>query len=435
MRLLKRFFVPILVGAGIGANFLREVLLAYVFGASSSIDIFRVSTFIPTVFFQTMGVVLVGLYLPLYKPNTDRSYAFSDSRNVTVISLVITGIGVLTSPLVARYAAPSLAVQFDDDIFWASVWSWIGFFLVSLSFHCRIQLQSEGRSGMVASASLIFSVAFVGAMLCLLWLKKYSLSSSAILVISFCFACATLLIFYTGFSRIKDVIAISIKKKLDFNAGSLVSSKVILGAFFVQFLLVIPRLLDRSVASKMGVGGIAKLEYAYNIYTAAGMLIGTSAMIILAQRLSGVSLKRHSVRNFINLTWSTVFVALIISAFVFIFSRELVVAIYLRGFFTMGDVDDTNSYLIYLLFSFVPMVANMLLFQTLLGCRSLMLIIVPTFAKIFIKLILIYVLSEASPGLVIGVSSAACEIAFLVLGLICLKIFVSRSNALVNSQE
>lgn len=434
MRLLKRLYVPMLVGAGIGANFLREILLAYVFGASSTVDIFRVATFIPTVFFQTMGVVLVGLYLPLYKPNTEKNYTFVDSRNVTVISFAITVVGVLTSPLLATFAAPSLAAQFDREILWSSIWSWFGFFLVSLSFHYRIQLQSAGKSGMAASASLIFSTAFVAAMLLFLWTKLFIPSSPILLVGAFCVACATLLAFYTRFFRIKSLIDASFNNRLSFNTTGLVSNRIIFGAFFVQFLLLIPRLLDRTVASKIGVGGIAKLEYAYNVYTAAGMIIGTSAMIILAQKLSGISLKNNPVRNFINLSWSSILISAIIAALVFSFSRELVVAIYLHGIFTLDDVYNTDAYLVNLLLSFVPMVVNMLLFQVLLGCRSLMLIVVPTLVKILVKIIFLVILAGASSEFAIGASTAVCEVAFLGVGLLYLHFYVLRSKSLVDSR-
>ena len=382
----------------------------------------------PTVFFQSMGVVLVGLYLPFYKPNSERVYALGDSRNVTFISLAVAGIGILTSPLLAIFAAPSLAAHFGLEIFWSSIWSWIGFFLVSLSFHYRIQLQSEGKSGMPASASLIFSTSFVAAMLFFLWIKLFTPTSPSVLTGAFCFSCVALLAFYTRFFQIKSLLFITVKKQLLSSPVCIVSNRIILGAFSVQFLLLIPRLLDRTVASGSGIGGIATLEYAYNIYTAAGMIIGTSAMIVLAQSLSGVFLKRNPVRNFCNLTWLSILISIIIAIFVYAYSRELVLNIYYRGIFTLENVENTNKYLIYLMFSFVPMVANMLLFQVLLACHRLVFIIIPTLIKIFLKVFLLFMLKNEAPEVAIGISTAVCEIGFLVIGLSYLKFSVLPSK-------
>ncbi len=420
--------MPILIAAGILANFAREVLLAYACGTSGAVDVFRIATYLPTVFFQTMGAVLVGLYLPKYNPNSDRLYTPTDSRNVTVISLAVAGIGILTSPLLAHFAAPTFSAELKFSILWSSIWSWLGFLLVSLTFHNRIQLQSIGKTKLVASTSLIFSTAFVVAVIFLLWSNLVFSSSPILLIGAFFFACVVLLVTYSNFRRAGVSIFFLIKAQFSSLPCDIVSNRLIVGAFSVQFLLSVPRLLDRGIASKSGVGGIAALDYAYNVYTAAGMIIGTSAMIVLAQNLSGVFSERKPVAKFIRLARVSVALSIVLAVFTVFFSEELVSTIYLRGEFTSDNASQTNGYLLMLMASFVPMVANMLLFQVLLGYGKLRIIVWPTLLKIFFKTLTLIAMINETPEVAIGVSAAVGEFVFLFVGIYYLNLYTMRSS-------
>lgn len=429
MKLIQKLLVPMLIAAGILANFSREVLLAYACGTSAAVDIFRIATYLPTVFFQTMGAVLVGLYLPHYKPNSDRLYTPTDSRNVTVISFAVAGIGILTSPLLALFAAPGLPADLKVSILWSSIWSWLGFLLVSLTFHYRIQLQSAGKTGIAASTSLIFSTAFVVAMIVLLWSNLFSSSSPNLLIGAFFFACVVLLVIYSDFRRAGSSIFFLIKTQFSCLPCDIVSNRLIVGVFFVQFLLSVPRLLDRGIASESGVGGIAALDYAYNVYTAAGMIIGTSAMIVLAQNLAGVFSEREPVAKFIRLAWRPVALSIVLAVVTAFFSEELVSKIYLRGEFTTDNATQTNGYLLMLMASFAPMVANMLLFQVLLGYGKLRFIVWPTLLKIFFKTFALIALINETPEVAIGISATVGELVFLVAGICYLRLYTTRSSA------
>ena len=111
--------VGLIVGNALGKvlGVVREVALAYFFGAGAVADAYRVSmsaALIPTNFF--MGDVLDGAFVPLYTRylNSNRASALHLFRLTRAYllgaSLVLVGAMVLAGRLLVRLFAPGLAV-------------------------------------------------------------------------------------------------------------------------------------------------------------------------------------------------------------------------------------------------------------------------------------------------------------------------------------
>jgi peptidoglycan biosynthesis protein MviN/MurJ (putative lipid II flippase) len=248
------------------------------------------------------------------------------------------------------------------------------------------------------------------------------------LIIAFCTACFTILVFYSNFFKNSLSVLLILKSGFKVQDEEKVSSKLIIGAFLMQFLLLIPRFLDRGIAANEGAGGIATLEYAYNIYTAAGIMIGTSAIIVHAQKMSAIFSGHKPIYTVMKLVLPVTIVSTVVTFLIFNLSSSLVSNIYFRGAFTASDVKATSEYLMYLMLSFTPMVANMIVFQILLGGQKILLIAIPTFVKILTKFLVLHFAKNFPHEIAIGASNAASELAFFVTGVIIVYMHVKKNR-------
>jgi len=369
-----------------------------------------------------MVPVLVGLYLPLYRPGANRTYSPSDSKEATAVSFCIAIVGILSSPMLAAFSAPDFDHEVRTNITSSSVFAWLGFLVVSLSFNNRIRLQSEGKNGAAACSSVIFSSCFALVIALIFALDGPFASSKLTLDAAFFFGCLSLLVFYSGFFCRDGSILGSIREQLSSRSRGAISGRLIIGAFLVQLLLSLPRVIDRRIASVSGVGSVSALDYAYNIYTAAGMIVGTSAIIVLAQKLATIGSSARYISTSLRIAWFPILCSAFLTAGILLFSSEIIALVYLRGEFEVESAQITEEFLKWLMPSFVPMLANMLLFQALLGCHRLEYIVWPAVFKLLTKALVLFVLFDENSIVAVGVSTAIGEVVFLAAGFFCLSV-------------
>ena len=260
---MKKLLIPLLIGLGILATFLKEVLIAYYFGTSEKVDIFKTASYLPYSFFQTLGTVFVGLYLP--KVIDDRNNSEVITSQITKFSILITAAGVLLAPFYIELLAPNFNGQKKDSLVIATIICWLGFFFYSFYFHYRIKLQAYERNALIASTSLINSTTFILILLLVRFIYEGEINYE--LEVSFFLAAIFLIISYIFLGRktlkFSSIIANTLKKP-----ENTIPLHLLITAIAVHITAVIPRIIDRAFLSGGPQGFISSLDYAFNIQTA-----------------------------------------------------------------------------------------------------------------------------------------------------------------------
>jgi putative peptidoglycan lipid II flippase len=414
---IKRLIIPFFIGLGILATFGKEMFLAYYYGTSEAIDIFKTASFLPYSFFQSLGTILVGLYLPEVikdKANTEKY-----TGHITKLSFVIVLLGIVLAPFYAGLLAPDFNKEKTNSLVNALIICWVGFFISSFYFHYRIKLQAYGSNQLIAATSLINSLAFILILFLLL-----SSVETLHYKIEIAFSISILIIMFVYVYSGRHILKFSAIVKNILKPSKSVTITVLLVAMLSHIIGVIPKIIDRAVLSGEATGSISALDYAYNIQTAFYLIVGTSISIIYARKIANEMANNGAQSNKQNI-WQPLYlsaaVSTIIALFVYGFSSELVKLVYLRGAFSEESLVLTTDFFKAVI-PVIPIVTvNMLIIQIITGTRKVKNIIIPSVFKLLVKaasiLFLIYIYKKTNIASAIGISLFLGETTFFILGL------------------
>lgn len=403
---LRKLAVPLLLGLGIVATLGREMVFAWAFGTSAVLEEFRLAFGLPNTLAQTMGPAFIGVALPLLAHAATRGpEAHLRMRQrllrfnlVAVLGVAIFGM-VAAAPL-ANLLAPGYApVQLESVA--SSLRILFAFFaLAAASFHLRALLNQGEVFWPGAGASLAISLAFIIGLP--LWQQQGPLPADALAWLGVLGGGAVLLLHLLAKPR---RVASAIMRKEQGEPGSPEEAAKVaqqaettfpkqrllipmLAAALYQFSAAIPRFLDRGYATDLPQGGVAALEYSYNVITAPGILFGTSFVMLaypgfvraLAQNRQTDALRQLK-RPFLLLLGAT----LTISLLVHFAATPLVQLFYQRGAYDQAASAATVAVLAPQALGLMPMVASMALAQGLLGLGALRLLLLLSATRIVLR--------------------------------------------------
>lgn len=245
-------------------GFLRDVILSYFYGASGISDAYLISLTIPTVIFTFVGVGLSTTFVPIFtqviqEEGEGKANAFTNNLvNLLMIisSVIVIAVFLFSEPIVNLFAA-----GFEGEVLSLAI---------SLT---RITIFSVYITGIIYVFKGYLEVKnnFIAPVL-------IGIPLQIVLIISIVLSTKTDLI-VLGYGKVFAVIAQLIflapflvkrgyhyKFNLDFNNNKLkkmmyLSVPIILGTSVNQ----INMLVDRTLASKVAVGGISALNYAHQL--------------------------------------------------------------------------------------------------------------------------------------------------------------------------
>lgn len=391
--------VPLLLGLGTIFSFFREVIIAYYYGTSRDLEIFRIAFAIPYALFQSLGTVLVGALLPiLIQEGKDLIYEIK--KQILKIFILFGLFASLTVTWQAKILAPGFNYHELEILEINLLICWSILIISALIFPIRLLMQEQDRKTLVSSTSLIYSLFFiVFIFLTNGFSPKFDLAIISVISAIFVF------IIYTIFGKIKSVDVLRIKQKKHINKKI---QKIILGSFIYVLFLAIPRLIDKAVASKMGTGVIANLEYAMNFYVAFGVLIGTSFAIIFAKKIAKEYHTNMNITWLLRIVGVPFLIATFVSIVLFPFSEELVRIAYLRGAFTENNVIQVTEILNWFLITLPAMVSGMILLQ-ITAAYSISILIGIAILKSLIKLFWILLFFNEKNLAIFGSSTLIME--------------------------
>ncbi|MFZ7132599.1 MAG: murein biosynthesis integral membrane protein MurJ [Eubacteriales bacterium] len=330
-------------------GFFREIVLAYYYGASNISDVYLISDTIPNVIFGFIGAGIATTYIPVYTSALEndgrlRSDSFTSNflNLIFFISTLVVGLVIIFAP----YVVLAFASGFSDEVLKLAV-EFVRISVFAVYFNGCIHifksyLEVNGSFKVPASKGFISNI-FVISFIALS--SKYGIKllpygillgmvSQALFLIPFAFK--------KGY-RHKFVIDIKDKylRKMIFLA-----LPVILGTSVNK----INTLVDRTLASRIAVGGISALNYANRL---EGFITGIFVVSITTVMYPTLS-KKYAENNIVDFKGYIIKSISAVNLFVvpaavgaLIFAEPIVKLLFNRGAFDEEAVILTSGALFY----------------------------------------------------------------------------------------
>ncbi|MBR4949981.1 MAG: murein biosynthesis integral membrane protein MurJ [Clostridia bacterium] len=329
-------------------GFLRSSVLAYYYGAGYISDAYNIACDIPILLFAFLGNAIVTAYVPMFtqieKDEGEKAALKYSNTIITVFSIISFGI-ILFITVFAEPFVRILAVGFDEKTLelaasFARISSWCLIFITAERlFICYLNIRNNYLLPVMVSLPmnilLILSIAISSKL-------GYEYLGFGILI-----ALSSQMFF---------LIPSLIKEKYKFypcidikNKNVIQTVKIVLPVLLGVSVNQINKIIDKSLASTIAVGGISNLNYASVINTAIQDIVIFSIITITFVKISQfVSENRtEELKKMINKAISAILCLIIpISFVVIIFSKEIVTILFMRGSFDKGAMLETSSALI-----------------------------------------------------------------------------------------
>lgn len=388
----KNLLIFALVAAGLVAGFAREITLAYLFGTSLDIEVFRVAYGLPAILSDSLAVSFISVLIP-YLIASDDSQKGSDRGTVIWSCLILTTLisvfGVLTMPMQARILAPGITGDARTTLILAGQICWIVFFLTNNTLPLRAMMSVKGKLWPAASAQFVKAFSLSVSLIALVIFLGYK--NVYLPVFAAVFASCILLalhLFAIGSATLKSIVS-SLRKIPD-----LAASRPIIGALFILFLTQIMmsggRLLDRSFATKMDAGTLASLEYSYSLLMAMASLIAATTNIIMAPKIGRAFKKNGFIPSeYFRVILGIVFVAAIIGLIASPLATFVVETVFHYGAFDTKSVSATAEVFQVHALALGPIVLVVILNQLFLLQKRQRYLLVICFIKFTFRLVII----------------------------------------------
>ena len=387
VEMIRKLLIPSLVATGLLAGFAREVVLAYIFGTTREVEIFRVAFGLPSVFSEALAVSFVAILIRLILGG-EKARPAQALRRAVWATLVFAGVvfllGVLTMPWQASLLAPGMSPADQARLVVAGQVCWMTFFFVVLSLPMRALMSTRGRIWPGAASQLMRSGGFVlslfGLVLVFGWRDLVAPSLAAAL------GGATVLAIHTIALGRRDRRRVALSLIAPPRVGALAPILGAIGLVLVsQLFLSAGRILDRAVSSGMGEGMLAGLEYSYALVMAVAAVLATTTNLTLAPRMG------RAIRDTGGLTHGHMIqigvitvAATAIGAGLSLWAEPITRMVFQRGTFDSSDTLLTAGIFRLHAIGLGPLVLALLLTQVLLlHGRQRMLVIAAVFKATF----------------------------------------------------
>lgn len=371
---MKKFTIIVMI-ATIASKFLgffRELSLSSMYGTSNISDAYLVAISIPTVVFGFLGMGISAGYIPLSntiinKEGDAKSHHFtSNVINILMIicTIMIAVVLIFTKQIVLVFASGfdgetlRIAVQFTR----VAVFSIYFFALVSV-FSGFLQIRDNFF--VPAIIGIPYNLILIGSIL-------YSKISNEILL-SYGFVIATvsqLILLYPfvvkkGYrhrltTKYKDPYVIDMYKMV---------TPIMLGVSVTQLNL----LVDKTIASRIVVGGISALNYASTLISFVTGIFVLSIVVVFYPKISKLAIEKDSkgLNSVLKESVSSTFMFVIPSSVGFIvFSKEIIQLLFGRGVFTEQAIQLTSEALVFYSIGIAAIGLREILVKTLFALKD-----------------------------------------------------------------
>lgn len=332
-----------------GLGFLREMVLAYFYGASGISDVYLISISISATIFGLIATGISTGYIPMYtniQEEVDVKEANKYTSNIInllmVICVIIVAVGlVFTEPLVKLFAS-----GFKGDIL-----------KLAISF-TRVSLFNIFFTGLVIIFGGFLQIkdnflmpALIGFPMNIIIILSIFISHETnviVMIIGSIIATASQFLFLIPSIKkegYKHRMILNVKNKY-IKKMAIIAIPVIIGSSVNQ----INTLVDRTIASRIAIGGISTLNYANKLSSSIISLFVLTIATVIYPSISKMAAKNNikGVKKSVEEAINTINILIVPATIgIMIFSTPLVILLFDRGAFTDKDVIMTSSALFF----------------------------------------------------------------------------------------
>lgn len=322
--------------------FLKEMVLAYVYGTSDISDAFVIAISIPIMVYSMLSAGIVSGFIPIYgeikqKNNKDAQiFANSVFGAILILGVTIASVCFVASNDIAIILARGFEGQALQNIGDFLRISSVAVFLNSILCFQLALCQAERKTSIMGVISIPLNMLMVVAIL-----LSYRTGYIRILPMGYVIGCLVQLAisWYVTSNSVGKVTPLfkfnnSYMRLLLRNSGVL-----LLGASLSQ----INFLIDKILASSTFIGGVTTLEYANRVTDLISGIVILSISTVIFPRLSSCSNNFEQFKQIFNegLKWLVIVIVPVV-VYAVVFSEKIVELIYFRGAFNVDDLINTS---------------------------------------------------------------------------------------------
>ena len=403
--------MPLLLMSGIALNFLKELLIAYFYGAGLVVDTYRIAMFVPFMLNQAMNnVFMARCSLPLSQGK--RRYCF---HNIVFSALLVAIVSAVIFRLMIDYIAPGIIGADRERLLFYSDICWALFVLASGSVYLRSWLVAREYKRMVPLQMAVVPFLFLIPMF--LGVVFIGVSDN-ILYASYAFSIIGSLFVFMVFYKRKEVVSHpkSLDNKIDrlsidakFQAASLML--IIAMAFNT-----LSRVIDRSFATSWGAAYVSEIDYAYNIFIAIGTILGTSIVINTSKHISLEFGKKGYFSHLFRELSIVIAVSVVLVFLVCSWSGEISALLYGRGAITEDNISGISDFLVPIMYALPLMIVGMVVLHMLFARASSIIVVGVVLIKVVSKYFSMKLLQSVDIYSSVGYSNLVSELMFILFG-------------------
>lgn len=397
-------------------GFVRELVLASIYGATIYSDAYITAMNIPNVILVSIGAALMTTFIPIYyeiKTNQGEKEALKFTNNIfnilVFICIILSILGVIfTEELVKIFAMGfknevfELAVKFTKVLI-------IGVLFTGLTHIMTVYLQVKNSFIVPGLISLPYNIIIIASMVVSI---KYGPN---IMILGTLIGMASQFIFQIPFAIIKGFkykLYINIKDKYIKKTARLIGP-VLIGVAVNQ----INSMVDRTLASTLVEGSISALNYANKLNTFVMAMFISSIVAVIYPRLSKLSSENNKVmfkESIVKSINSVILLVIPISIGAIVLSNPIIRLLFERGEFNDRATQMTSIALV--MYSIGMLAAGLRdilgkIFYSLQDTRTPMINgAIAMFMNIILNIILVKYLKHAGLALGTSLSSIICII-------------------------
>ncbi|MEN1762038.1 murein biosynthesis integral membrane protein MurJ [Anoxynatronum sibiricum] len=330
-------------------GFGREIVLSYYYGASNVSDAFLISLTIPTVIFAFIGVAIKTTFMPMYsRIKNEKGIVEADHFTSNVINILIffSLIIVIIVLLFSEQVVKLFASGFDGETLEMAVYftkiTIFAIFFMGIIYVSEGYLQLKNRFAVPALVGLPMSLILIITIFLSTRLGHGILAYGKIVAVIAQLCLIVPFMFIVGYrhSFVANIRDNDIRKV--FNLALPVAA----GTSVNQ----INKLVDRTIASQIAVGGISALNYASRLNSFIQSIFIMSVVTVLYASISKMEVNNDMVKFKKSITSSINGIIILVLPVVFgsmIFSREIVTLLFARGAFDSKALEMTSSALFF----------------------------------------------------------------------------------------
>lgn len=325
-----------------GFGFIREMILAYYYGASTISDVYIAVQNIPAIIFSLFGVAVTTGFIPIYSElNIKRGKKIADkfTNNVfnifIIVSILMTLLGIifskqLVSIFVGGFKEETLELcnNFAKIIMPISV-------AIILVYVYNAYLQIQGEFNQNSLMNLPYNICQIVFIYLAYHINNIYLLAVGILLASFS------QLAYLHF-LMKKHTNFKYEKYVNFRDPNILQILILVGPVFISTgVNQLNSIIDRALASGLLEGSVSALSYSSEVSNIVTQVIILSLTTILYPKMTKLFIsndnlkKREFTERYVNIVSVIVFP---LSILVFMFSKECVEILFGRGAFNEETV-------------------------------------------------------------------------------------------------